>query len=1020
MGVSVASLLAGFIELKRPGKGADPTTFRGEDRKQWERFKDIPNLIYTDGSDWSLFRNGVLQCSFVSHKDLTKYGAAGLHGSDVRVLETLLNDFLGWQPIVPSTPQALGVMLARLCRLLRDRVQVCLGNPMSPVSVLAADWKKFFFPDADAHQFSDAYAQTVTYALLLGRLSGTAALTLDSAASAIRPGHRLLADALRLLADPDVKDELKTPVELLERTISAVDVVRLAKTTRGDPWLYFYEDFLAEYDPELRKNRGVYYTPVQIVKSQVHLVSEILTQRFGKELAFADLGVQTLDPATGTGTYLLSALEHSLALAIQQRGAGIAANAASTAARQMYGFEVLVGPYAVSHLRFTQAILSNGGSLPADGAHVYLTDTLESPDASPPAHLPMAYRAIGDEHTRAQSVKREVEIMVCIGNPPYDRQTVAFGETVSRKGGWVRYGEGKTDDSNGILVDFIKPLTAAGLGLHAKNLYNDYVYFFRWAIWKVLECKPGPGVVSFITASSYVAGPGFAGMRQVMRQLFDDIWIIDLEGEGHGARPSENVFNIRTGVAIFIGVRDAASEPSIPATVHYSRITGTQAEKLRQVGRVSTFSKLKWRACRSDWQSSFLPLPCAQYSQWPTVFDLFPWAENGVQFKRIWPIGETTDLLQARWKKLLIEKTPVLFRETADRSLDRKNRDARDPTVTLPPIKSLKATTPPPSLDRYSFRTFDRRYAILDARLADRIRPDLIQSHGPSQLYMTSIWTKILGKGPGAIVTNLIPDFDHFMNRGAKDVIPLWRDPDGRHPNITKGILDALEREYGAAVSPEEFFAYCYATLSPPSFVDMFWDELEQPPPRVPITKQYALFKEMVEAGQELIYLHTFGDYDPKASKKRRKSIRGSARCTRATPTTPADYPNDFSYDELKHQLHVGGGVFSNVVPEVAAFSISEFAVVASWIGYRLKDRKGRSSSPLDEMRPREWRFDDELLQVLWVIEATLAKYCEMDALLERVLASPAFAATELPSPAPWESERWTPNPVDSAQARLF
>lgn len=1020
MGVSVSSLLAGFIELKRPGKGSDPTTFRGDDRKQWERFKDIPNLIYTDGSDWSLYRNGEHQATFSSSKDLTKHGAAGLLRSDTTLLESLLSSFVDWQPIVPSTPQALGVMLARLCRLLRDNVRACLGNPLSPVAVLAEDWKKFFFPDADSHQFSDAYAQTVTYALLLGRLSGTAALTLDSAASAIRPGHRLLADALRLLGDPGVKADLRTPIELLERTISAVDVGKLARTSRGDPWLYFYEDFLAEYDPELRKNRGVYYTPVQIVKAQVVLVGEILTQRFGKECAFADSGVHTLDPATGTGTYLLTALEHSLELAVRKKGAGIAASAASTAARQMYGFEILVGPYSVSHLRLTQAILSNGGSLAADGAHIYLTGTLESPDATPPDHLPMAYRALGEEHTRAQSVKRDVEIMVCIGNPPYDRQTVAYGESAARKGGWVRFGDGKTDESTGILSDFIKPLTASGLGLHAKNLYNDYVYFFRWAIWKVLECKPGPGVVAFITASSYLAGPGFAGMRQMMRQLFDEIWIVDLEGESHGARPSENVFNIRTGVAIFFGVRDSHSVTNTPACVRYTRITGSQSEKLSRINEVTSFSSLKWKDCSSEWQSPFLPLPSASYVQWPTVFQLFPWAENGVQFKRSWPIGETQELLQARWKKLLVEKKPDLFRETADRSLDRQNRDARNPTVSLPRIKSLKATTPPPNLERYAYRTFDRRYALLDARLADRIRPDLLQSHSSSQLYMTSIWTKILGTGPGAIVTDLVPDFDHFMNRGAKDVIPLWRDSDCKLPNITLGLLDALHGAYGAKVTPEEFFAYCYAVMSPSCFVETFWDELEQPPPRVPITKDYTLFKEMMSKGQDLIYLHTFGEHDPTHGKRRRPKIHGAARCAVATPTDPASYPNEFSYDSQKQQLLVGGGVFSHVSEKVATFSVSDFSVVGSWIGYRMKDRKGRSSSPLDEIRPRNWNFDDELLNVLWVIEATLTKYGEIEPLLGRVLASTTFTAAELPTPAPWEQERVANDPEDQSQARLF
>ena len=456
-------------------------------------------------------------------------------------------------------------MLAPLCRLLRSDVLMALKKPDSNLSLLAADWRRYLFPDADDLQFADAYAQTLTYALLLARLSGRGkGLSIPQAVDTIRTGHRLLADTLNILADPRAREEIKTPVDLLERVIGAIDPAAFIKKSKGEPWLYFYEDFLAAYDPKMRKERGVYYTPVEVVQAQVRLVAQLLEERFDADYSFVSPDVVTLDPGAGTGTYILAALQHGLGQIEAAKGPGMRAKAATQAARNIHGFEILVGPYAVAHLRLTQEILAEGGQLPPDGVHVYLTDTLESP-LKPLPQFPFMYKELAEEHRRAQEVKAAAPVLVCLGNPPYDRQQIDLEEqeTIKRKGGWVRFGDEHLGDRP-LLADFLKPLETLGLGVHAKNLYNDYVYFWRWALWKVFENKGGPGIVSFITASSYLRGPGFAGMRQMMRQMFDEMWIIDLEGDNLGARKTENVFAIRTPVAIAIGVRYGEPQPEQP------------------------------------------------------------------------------------------------------------------------------------------------------------------------------------------------------------------------------------------------------------------------------------------------------------------------------------------------------------------------------------------------------------------------------------------------------------------------
>ncbi|MCX5888423.1 MAG: N-6 DNA methylase [Deltaproteobacteria bacterium] len=466
MGIAVKGLLAGHVELKAPGKGGDPDKLKGDDKRQWERFKNLPNLIYTDGNEWALYRSGQRVGKIVRLSgDVTTEGQAAIRPTDAEGILALMQDFLRWSPIVPASPTALAKMLAPLCRLLRADVLTALQNSESNLSHLAADWRKYLFPDADDFQFADAYAQTLTYALLLARLSGPGAgLSIPQAVAAIRTGHRLLADALKILGDPMAREEIETPVSVLERVIGAVDPAALTRKAKGDPWLYFYEDFLAAYDPKMRKDRGVYYTPVEVVQAQVRLVAQLLEERFDADFSFVNEKVITLDPGAGTGTYILAALQHGLQRVEQEKGPGMRANFATQAAQNLHAFELLVGPYAVAHLRLTQQILAEGGEMPADGVHVYLTDTLDSP-YQPPPQYDMLYKELGEEYKRAQRVKADVPVLVVIGNPPYDRQQIEADEAglVRRKGGWVRFSEAGTEGAVGFPFPRFPFFASAGM-----------------------------------------------------------------------------------------------------------------------------------------------------------------------------------------------------------------------------------------------------------------------------------------------------------------------------------------------------------------------------------------------------------------------------------------------------------------------------------------------------------------------------------------------------------------------------
>ena len=1033
IGVEVAGALCGHVELKAPGFGAQTKKFKGRDLAQWKKFSALPNILYTDAFEWALYRTGVHSPKerpvTVRLDEIIERGAAALTDAQSVQLFELLTDFLTWHPVVPTGPKALAAMLAPLCRLLREDVAVAVADDKSALKRLSAEIREYLFPLASAEDFADIYAQTLTYALLLARLNGESHLTAASAAAKLDSGHGLLAETLRILTQPRARAEIETPVALLERVIEAVDPVQLGK--RGDPWLYFYEDFLEAYDPRRRKEYGVYYTPQDVVGCQTSLVAELLDKGFNKPMAFADEGVVFLDSSAGTGAYPLAAIEHALRKVEAELGAGAVAEYATRCAQNMYAFELQVGPYAVAHLRLTKLLTDAGATLPEDGLHVLLTDTLDSPYVDPPVPPLMAER-LTQEQRRAKRVKAQVPVFVSMGNPPYFREQ-SEDPSDNTRGKWVRYGEA-TDLSRKdqtperpILRDFVDLAPP----VHVKNLYNLYVYFWRWTLWKMFEqpAASHQGIVSFITAASYLRGPGFTGMRQCMREAFDELWIIDLEGDNLGARKTENVFAIQTAVCIAVGVRYAEKKRNELAKVRYSRIQGSREEKLATLKKVKQFSDLAWQDCFKLPQEPFLPERAGNYFAWPLVTDLWPWQYSGTQWKRSWPIGETPDVLHARWHALTgatVSERGKLLKETPTCNVKRTALTF-DRVTELPSIVSAQADSNAITPVRYGWRTLDRHWCLPDGRLCDRPRAGLWTTHSNSQIYITSLLTNVLGGGPAASASAYVPDLDHFRGSfGGRAVIPLWRDAQGTQPNLPVHLLAELGSQLGIDLTAEDFLAYTYAVLSAPDYVNIFSEELTVPGPRLPITTNVALFRQTVAYGRKLLWLHTYGERFVPAGEQPGRIPVGTAKSLKGIPTAADAYPETFSWvpyedDDSQGVLHVGTGQLGPVSLAVFEHSVSDFEVVKKWLAYRMKQRAGRKSSPLDDIRPVCWTADlsQELRQLLWVVEATVAIQPDLNQLLGDILAGEIVAAAQLTPPT--DSERCAPgNEDDAVQASLI
>jgi hypothetical protein len=536
--VTVHGALAGFVELKAPGKGADPRRLKeAHDRAQWAKLQSLPNLLYTDGNEFSLWHHGEPAAPPV--RLVGDVETAGERLAPGPGLELLFQAFLQWQPAPPHSAKELAEVSARLCRLLRQEVTDALSRKSEALTALAADWREMLFPQASDEQFADGYAQAVTFGLLMARARGIAIGNLHEAARELRKTSSLIGTALQLLTDEEhTRADLATSLRTLERVLEVVDWPRLSKG-REDAWLYFYEDFLAIYDNTLRKQTGSYYTPPEVVQAMVRLTDEALRRPgFGLARGLASPSVTLCDPATGTGTFVLGVLRHLAQAVAADEGEGAVPAAVEAALARIVAFELQLGPFAVAQLRVLAEAVALIGAAPKEAARMFVTDTLGNPDDDG-GHFPGFTAAIGRQRKDANRVKREEPITVVIGNPPYK-------EKAKGRGGWVE-GEGAAAGaSRPPLLDWMPP-AEWGLGAHAKHLRNLYVYFWRWAAWKVFDhpTKQGrgqSGIVAFITVAGFLSGPGFERMRQSLRQRCHEIHVIDCSPEGHQPEVGTRLF----------------------------------------------------------------------------------------------------------------------------------------------------------------------------------------------------------------------------------------------------------------------------------------------------------------------------------------------------------------------------------------------------------------------------------------------------------------------------------------------
>lgn len=975
-GLKVNGLMTGHVELKKPGTSLDPSGYgrTSHNGRQWKRLQNLPNLLHTDGRVWRLWRYGeLIGEESTLHTPSLKETKGPLLAPPS--FYTMLNDFITWKPTPITSVHRLINVMAPLAAMLREEVlealkadrryakQHGIDENLRPFVGLKRDWRASLHPRATDEEFADGFAQTVMFSMVIALSEGTdlEGKQIPDIAQSLQDKHTLLGMSLELLTEHIRNSSVELAVETIVRALSAADWDRIS-AGRQDVYLHLYENFLSAYDPDLRKQSGSYYTPVEVVDAMTRLTDEALKNFLNVGEGLSSDQIAVIDPAMGTGTYPLSVLRH-IAKDAAPYGAGAVGDAVSSAAQRLYGIEMQSGPFSVAELRLTQAVRDFGGQLPNKGLNLYVADTLENPQSDTNQQLSHSLRLILEQRRQANKMKLETPIQVCIGNPPYKDKAQGMGS-------WVENGDGQSKHA---LLDDFRSADGGRLEYVLKNLY---VYFWRWAMWKVFESTPEStdGVVCFITATGYLNGPGFAGMREWIRRNTSKGWIINLTPEGKQPPASTAVFNIETPVSIGLFLRNAKNNAEESAEISYTELRGKREEKFNQLAELS-LNDASFELTGADWTDGFVPAVDASWSDMPALNDLFPWVSPGVKPNKTWVYAPTADILEERWLNLVVEDDIAekrrKFKETRDTTLEKTHQPLIGDDVekhTNIPVLDADWTTAP-AIVRVGARSFDRQYLIADNRLMDQSRTALWAARISGQLFFSELHSNPVKAGPGTTVSALIPDMHFFKGSEGGRALPIYH-PDGT-PNVAPGMLENLAERIGQDVSVEDLAAYVAGVSAHPHYVALFAEQLQNYPNRVPITAKVALWNHAVELGYEVIWLQTYGERG--ASRGGLNSIieqSDDSLPEYAVSVAHTPMPENAFYDEDTRILSLGTGRWHNVDPRVWNYTVGGTNIIDSWVGYRRKSPKGRKSSPLDDINLTNWttglsREFHELLVVL-------------------------------------------------------
>lgn len=960
--VSRKSVPLGHIETK--DVGTDLTEIeqgRGPHGQQFKRYSEaLPSWILTDYLTFYWYVDGERRLT-AELGSLDGKGRIKELPEGGEKLSQLIHAFLTAGVPTVESARELARRMAGMTRILRGLIAETFKhgslNDRKQLENLIAAFRETLIPDLSEGDFADMFAQTLAYGLFAARVhSLDKPFNREAAAFSLPKTNPFLRKLFSEIAGVDMPDTfgwaVDDLVELLRHTQWAEVLKDFGKgKAKHDPVVHFYETFLAAYDPKTREVRGVYYTPEPVVSYIVRSVERLLKTEFKKSKGLADENTLILDPAVGTATFLFFVVQQIFARFAKQAGIWDGYVSEHLLDR-VFGFELLMAPYAVAHLKLGMELQQTGYRFHSDQRlGIYLTNTLE--EAAKKSEKLFA-QWISDEANAAVAIKRDLPILVVLGNPPYS------GHSANRS---------RDDDGNltfiGKLIEDYKVVDGQPLGeRNPKWLQDDYVKFIRFAQWRIE--RTGHGVLGFITNHGYLDNPTFRGMRQSLMQSFTDIHVYDLHGNTKKKeRPpdgskDENVFDIQQGVAILLALKNP--EHSGLGRVHHADLWGLRTHKYAVLGE-NEVSTTKWQELKPK-SPTYLFIPQtsnleAEFHEGNVVteaFSLYSLAMNThrddftIAFDRDTLIQRIESFLDPKksdaqcYEEFGLEDNPDFTVANARAAL-RADEEWRDKVIQC------------------LYRPFDVRWCLFSEAVIDRPRPLLNEQMLKGNI---SLITTRQNREPFFVLaTDMVCGQHKIVARyDGSYVFPLWRYPKqegfafhgDRQPNLSGTFRDEVRKKLGRSAGPDELFCYIYAVLSAPMYRQHYSEFLSREFPRVLITSDRKLFESLAVKGEELLSIHLMhGSLDEFITEF---PVKGQNEITN---------PN---YEPKGAKVWINAGQYFGGVPQdVWDFHVGGYQVCKRW----LQDRRGRKLT-YDDVQ--HWQ------RIVIVVRETMRVLDEIDSII--------------------------------------
>ena len=1004
--ISANALTIGYIEakdchisldaLERDSRLKNPGSPNG---KQLKRYRHaLPNLILTNYTEFRWYVDG-------ERRSIAKLadddGSGNLTANIANIAETaeLLSAFIDRRPEPVVNPQDLARRMARLTHMIRDVVQEAFNNDQASMDVkdLYEATQKALVADLSLEDFADMFAQTLAYGLFASRVNHSAGdFHRRTAVHDIPAANPFLREIFNLVVGLNAENEPFIGfVDDLAQLLANSDIQAILADfgKRGalqDPIMHFYETFLTAYDPNLRDRRGVYYTPEPVISYIVRSVDLLLRERFGCPEGLADYQmaeyqtmeqvdgeqkpvtkqahrVLILDPACGTGSFLYAVIDHIRET--YRRGGNLGmwnGYVRQHLLKRIFGFELMMAPYAMSHLKLAMQLAAQ--DMPeerrADWAYhfnpderlgVYLTNSLEQAEQQIP-NLFGPMRVITEEANAASKIKRELPIMVVLGNPPYSLMS-------SNKSEWITK-----------LIDDYKVIDGKPLGERKNNLQNDYVKFIRFGQWRIQQSATG--ILAFITGHGYLDGPTFRGMRQQLMDTFTDIYLLDLHGNANkkehapDGSSDQNVFDIRQGVAIALFVKEA--DKNGPAKVHHADLWGTRDLKYETLEALDITT--------TDWEQlepispNYLFKPwnnelAAEYEQWQKIDEVIPVNSVGITTAR--------DKLTIHWSHDEVMQVVRDFSSlSAEKARDKYNLwDTQGWKVHQAQDDLKNKGTEESLVEPILYRPFDTRHTYYTGTSNGFIsRPlysvmrhmlpednwGLIATRQTRDLWSVLATDSLIAhKAMAAYDRNSI--FPLYIYPTEQEIEQGLYPPDHRDPNLSPAFTADMERrlklqfipdgkgDLDKNFGPEDVFHYIYAIFHAPAYRQRYDQFLRADFPRVPLTDDTDLFRALVRLGAELTAIHLLKSPNLNGAQFA-FPVRGDNIVEKAHPKyyAPGETPTGARAPIKRGRVYISksnrktgkqGQYFDSIPPDTWASRIGGYQPLDKW----LKDRKGRT-----------------------------------------------------------------------------